>query len=46
MTSEPFTTCLWDRLTADGGQPGPCGWLKPLLEEMIDVAAGKVEAAQ
>ncbi len=18
----------WDRLTADGGQPGPCGWLK------------------
>lgn len=19
---------LWDRLTADGGQPGPCGWLK------------------
>lgn len=19
---------LWDRLTADGGEPGPCGWLK------------------
>jgi predicted 3-demethylubiquinone-9 3-methyltransferase (glyoxalase superfamily) len=19
---------LWDKLTADGGQPGPCGWLK------------------
>jgi len=19
---------LWDALTADGGQPGPCGWLK------------------
>jgi predicted 3-demethylubiquinone-9 3-methyltransferase (glyoxalase superfamily) len=19
---------LWERLTADGGQPGPCGWLK------------------
>ncbi len=19
---------LWDTLTADGGQPGPCGWLK------------------
>jgi predicted 3-demethylubiquinone-9 3-methyltransferase (glyoxalase superfamily) len=18
----------WDRLTADGGEPGPCGWLK------------------
>jgi predicted 3-demethylubiquinone-9 3-methyltransferase (glyoxalase superfamily) len=19
---------LWDALTADGGEPGPCGWLK------------------
>ncbi len=19
---------LWDKLTADGGEPGPCGWLK------------------
>lgn len=19
---------LWERLTADGGEPGPCGWLK------------------
>jgi predicted 3-demethylubiquinone-9 3-methyltransferase (glyoxalase superfamily) len=19
---------LWDRLTTDGGEPGPCGWLK------------------
>jgi predicted 3-demethylubiquinone-9 3-methyltransferase (glyoxalase superfamily) len=19
---------LWEKLTADGGQPGPCGWLK------------------
>ncbi len=19
---------LWDRLTANGGEPGPCGWLK------------------
>jgi predicted 3-demethylubiquinone-9 3-methyltransferase (glyoxalase superfamily) len=19
---------LWDGLTADGGEPGPCGWLK------------------
>jgi len=19
---------LWDTLTADGGEPGPCGWLK------------------
>lgn len=19
---------FWDRLTADGGEPGPCGWLK------------------
>jgi predicted 3-demethylubiquinone-9 3-methyltransferase (glyoxalase superfamily) len=22
------TDRLWDALTADGGQPGPCGWLK------------------
>ena len=19
---------LWEKLTADGGEPGPCGWLK------------------
>jgi predicted 3-demethylubiquinone-9 3-methyltransferase (glyoxalase superfamily) len=19
---------MWDALTADGGEPGPCGWLK------------------
>src|SRR4051812_22554462 len=22
------TDDLWDKLTADGGEPGPCGWLK------------------
>jgi predicted 3-demethylubiquinone-9 3-methyltransferase (glyoxalase superfamily) len=38
---------LWDALTADGGQPGPCGWLKDRfglswqivprrLEELLD----------
>jgi predicted 3-demethylubiquinone-9 3-methyltransferase (glyoxalase superfamily) len=24
----PVRDRLWDALTADGGEPGPCGWLK------------------
>ena len=26
--SQAEVDALWARLTADGGQPGPCGWLK------------------
>lgn len=25
---QPEVDRLWDALTADGGEPGPCGWLK------------------
>lgn len=38
--------CFWEKLSADGGEPGPCGWLKdkfelwwqinpPMLREML-----------
>jgi predicted 3-demethylubiquinone-9 3-methyltransferase (glyoxalase superfamily) len=27
-TGQDEVDYYWDRLTADGGQPGPCGWLK------------------
>ena len=26
--SQEEVDSFWDKLTADGGQPGPCGWLK------------------
>ncbi|MBO8186015.1 VOC family protein [Streptomyces spirodelae] len=26
--SQEEVDTLWEKLTADGGQPGPCGWLK------------------
>ena len=26
--SQAEVDTYWDRLTADGGEPGPCGWLK------------------
>ncbi|WP_020524484.1 VOC family protein [Catelliglobosispora koreensis] len=49
---------LWDRLTADGGQPGECGWLKDkfgvswqiiprqLMELMNDPDPAKAGAVQ
>ena len=30
---------LWDALTADGGEPGPCGWLGPIRPVVADRAA-------
>ena len=32
----------WDKLTADGGQPGPCGWLKDKFGLSWQVAPSKV----
>jgi predicted 3-demethylubiquinone-9 3-methyltransferase (glyoxalase superfamily) len=36
---------LWDKLTADGGEPGPCGWLKDrygLSWQIVPVALGEM----
>ena len=36
---------LWDKLTADGGEPGPCGWLKDkfgLSWQIIPTALGEL----
>src|SRR5207344_1507392 len=33
---------LWDALTADGGEPGPCGWLKDKFGLSWQVAPSKV----
>ena len=32
----------WDALTADGGQPGPCGWLKDKFGLSWQVAPAKL----
>jgi predicted 3-demethylubiquinone-9 3-methyltransferase (glyoxalase superfamily) len=45
---------FWDRLTADGGEPGPCGWLKDrygvswqvthtALEELFDADQATID---
>jgi predicted 3-demethylubiquinone-9 3-methyltransferase (glyoxalase superfamily) len=36
---------LWEKLTADGGEPGPCGWLKDkygLSWQIIPTALGEL----
>jgi predicted 3-demethylubiquinone-9 3-methyltransferase (glyoxalase superfamily) len=32
----------WEKLTADGGEPGPCGWLKDKFGLSWQVAPSKV----
>lgn len=33
---------FWDKLSADGGQPGPCGWLKDKFGLSWQIAPSKV----
>jgi predicted 3-demethylubiquinone-9 3-methyltransferase (glyoxalase superfamily) len=33
---------LWDKLTADGGEPGPCGWLKDRFGLSWQIVPGRL----